>query len=124
MREPTGNLVQKIEGPFQPTLLVLQREHLIGREFVPAGAFDGGRKFNFIFRTCEHCNGKKAEFERHVSSVTLFRSPARAEDERIDARAARTRIGATPNYGKLAIARPTGPATLTSTPPTATSVPL
>jgi hypothetical protein len=37
---------------------------------------------------CERCNGEKAEVERHVSSVTLFRSPARAEDERTDARAA------------------------------------
>ena len=64
------------------------KEHLIGREFVPKGAFDGGQKFNFIFRACEHCNGKKADFERHVSSVTLFRSPARADDEQIDARAA------------------------------------
>ena len=54
------------------------KEHLIGREFVPTGEFGGGDLFNFIFRACKKCNDEKSVMERHVSSVTLFNSPARA----------------------------------------------
>ena len=64
------------------------REHLIGRAFVPPGTFDKGQEFNFIFRACEECNGAKAECERHVSTITLFRSPARSSDK-VDAVATR-----------------------------------
>lgn len=62
-------------------------EHLVGKNFVPKGAFDGGHKFNFTFRACTPCNSEKAELERHVSSVTLFTSPARGENEDVNAHA-------------------------------------
>lgn len=48
------------------------KEHLIGRQFVPTGSFQDGKQFNFIFRACEKCNSEKAELERHVSSVTMI----------------------------------------------------
>lgn len=55
------------------------KEHLIGRNFTP-NAVNSGTNFNFIFRACKHCNTKKSDMERHVSSVTLFNSPAKIED--------------------------------------------
>ncbi len=59
------------------------KEHLIARRFVPKGSLEGGA-FNFIFRSCKVCNNRKASAERHVSSVTLYNSPGRAEDARVD----------------------------------------
>lgn len=73
-------------GPGSATLS--NKEHLIGRNFVPSGSLDGPG-FNFIFRTCLACNSRKADAERHVSSVTLFNSPGRAEDPAVDAMAKR-----------------------------------
>jgi hypothetical protein len=67
------------------------KEHLIARKFVPTGSL-GNDSFNFIFRACCECNGKKADFERHVSSVTLVNSPARATDVRADESARRKAI--------------------------------
>jgi hypothetical protein len=64
------------------------KEHLIGREFVPKGYLDGD-SFNFIFRACVDCNGSKSDQERHVSSVTLAASPARAVDPVVNEIAAR-----------------------------------
>jgi len=58
------------------------KEHLIGREFVPTGEFGDGSAFNFIFRACKDCNGEKSNIERHISSVTLFKSPARRESKK------------------------------------------
>lgn len=49
----------------------------------------GGQSFNFIFRSCKTCNGRKADAERHVSSVTLFNSPGRRENEQVNAIAIR-----------------------------------
>ena len=57
------------------------KEHLIGREFVPAGEFGSGNSFNFIFRACKQCNDEKANIERHLSSIALFSSPARGMSE-------------------------------------------
>jgi hypothetical protein len=59
------------------------KEHLIARRFVPQGYLEG-TDFNFIFRACIRCNQEKAQAERHVSSITLYNSPARALDERLD----------------------------------------
>lgn len=59
------------------------KEHLIAREFVPSGSM-GDTCFNFIFRACTFCNSKKAELERHVSSVSLYNSPGREASERIN----------------------------------------
>jgi hypothetical protein len=63
--------------------LISDKEHLIGRKFVPPGSFDGD-PFNFLFRACRECNGRKAAAERHISSVTLFNSPARIDDPNVD----------------------------------------
>ena len=67
------------------------KEHLIARNFVPTGALGSG-SFNFIFRSCRECNGRKARAERHVSSVTLVNSPGRANDERANEAASRKAI--------------------------------
>ncbi len=58
------------------------KEHLIARNFVPKGTMNGA--FNFLFRVCRACNARKAFAERHVSSVTLFSSPGRLEDTKVD----------------------------------------
>lgn len=55
-------------------------EHLIARRFVPKGLMEN--TFNFSFRACKPCNGRKADIERHVSSVTLLSSPAVALNEK------------------------------------------
>jgi hypothetical protein len=60
------------------SVLESNKEHLIGREFVPTGAFDGGDLFNFIFRACKECNDEKSVMERHISSISIFNSPVRA----------------------------------------------
>jgi hypothetical protein len=65
------------------------KEHLIGREFVPTGEFGDGSLFNFIFRACQKCNGGKCDLERHVSTVTLYKSPARTKSKRHDSIACR-----------------------------------
>lgn len=57
------------------------KEHLIGRNFVPLGTL-GSSAFNFLFRACEKCNERKGVAERHVSSVTLLNGPGRHEDPR------------------------------------------
>lgn len=64
------------------------KEHLIGRSFVPDGSLDEGREFNFIFRACVECNSEKAEAEGHISSVSLYTSHGRV-DESVNALANR-----------------------------------
>jgi len=59
------------------------REHLIARSFAPNNAQSDS--FNFIFRSCSECNSRKSDYERHLSTVSLFNSPARSVDEAIDA---------------------------------------
>lgn len=68
------------------------KEHLIARNFVPKGSLGEGA-FNFIFRSCRTCNGRKADAERHVSSVTLFNSPGRADRAEINLLAQRKAAG-------------------------------
>ncbi|WP_162811336.1 hypothetical protein [Vibrio cholerae] len=62
------------------------KEHLIARDFVPSGCLSD-TTFNFIFRACVVCNNKKSNFERHISSVSLFNSSARTYDRDIDVQA-------------------------------------
>lgn len=69
------------------------KEHLIGRKFVPSGSL-GATGFNFHFRGCCKCNGKKANAEGHISSVTLFNTPARFNDPQIDPLTKRKAAGA------------------------------
>ena len=57
------------------------KEHLIGRNFVPLGSM-GSDAFNFLFRSCVACNARKAVAERHISSVTLINGPGRFQDPR------------------------------------------
>ena len=63
------------------SIIESDKEHLIAREFVPTGEFGEGKEFNFIFRACKKCNLEKSNLERHISTVTLFKSPARRESE-------------------------------------------
>lgn len=58
-----------------PDAVPSDKEHLIARNFGPEGAMDGN-SFNFLFRACRDCNARKADVERHVSSVTLVNSPS------------------------------------------------
>ncbi len=71
------------------SILASDKEHLIGRDFVPRGSFFGGRSFNFIFRACKECNIAKAQLESHISSITIYNSPLRATDPQLDALARR-----------------------------------
>ena len=72
----------------RPVTVDSNREHVIARNFVPAGAF-GVNDFNFLFRACRRCNSSKADDERHVSSITLVNTPARAENQLADEAAVR-----------------------------------
>lgn len=65
------------------------KEHLIGRNFVPKGTLDSGDRFNFIFATCRDCNGRKAELEDHLSAISLFQSPSRRTSQIVDSVALR-----------------------------------
>ncbi len=65
------------------------KEHLIGREFVPTGEFGNGDLFNLIFRACKECNDEKSDVERHLSSISLFNSPARMKSHAHNALAQR-----------------------------------
>ena len=60
--------------------VVVQKEHLIGRQFVPRGSFNNGRSWNFIFGACSECNGSKSRLEGHVGATTQLMSPGVAED--------------------------------------------
>jgi hypothetical protein len=70
-----------------PGAVPSNKEHLISRNLVPTGSLATG--FNFHFRSCLECNARKGSAERHVSSVTLYNSPARAQDAEVDAIATR-----------------------------------
>ncbi len=60
------------------------KEHLIGKQFVPVGGFRSADAFNFIFRCCVECNAAKADAERHVSTVSMYRSADRAKSQVVD----------------------------------------
>jgi hypothetical protein len=62
----------------EDSAIASDEEHLVGRNFVPKGTM--GNAFNFSFRACRPCNARKANLERHVSSVTLLNSPSVASD--------------------------------------------
>ena len=59
------------------------KEHLIGREFVPTGSFEEKDAFNFIFRACVEHNSETAIIERHVSSITLYQAGLSSDDIKI-----------------------------------------
>jgi len=62
----------RLVGPDSP--VASDKEHLVARKFVPSGRL-AGNAFNFIFHARRDCNGEKAGAERHISTVTLLRSP-------------------------------------------------
>lgn len=64
----------RLVGPDSP--VASDKEHLVARKFVPSGRL-AGNAFNFIFHARRDCNGEKAGAERHISTVTLLRSPDR-----------------------------------------------
>lgn len=45
------------------------KEHVIARNFVPKGKFDG--QWNLIVRACRDCNKIKAELEDDISAITM-----------------------------------------------------
>lgn len=45
------------------------KEHVIGRKFVPTGAFDG--QWNLIVWACQPCNNIKSTIEEHVAAITM-----------------------------------------------------
>ncbi len=49
------------------------KEHVIGRRFVPRGTLDG--KWNLIVRACRTCNGRKADLENDLSAITMQPDP-------------------------------------------------
>lgn len=65
------------------TKIKSDKEHLIGREFVPSG-FISDKDFNLIFRACVKCNNEKSNLERHISTVTLFNCPERFINEELN----------------------------------------
>lgn|SRR5680860_464802 len=69
------------------------KEHLIGREFVPSGSL-GATGFNFHFRVCCQCNVEKSDAEGLISSITLFNTPARFNDPQLNSLAKRKAAGA------------------------------
>jgi len=76
----------------EPGVKPSDKEHLIGRQFVPIGTLNSN-SFNFLFRACQVCNGVKSNAERHVSSVTLINSPQRKQNRLIDLAAERKARG-------------------------------
>ena len=63
---------------------ISNKEHLIGRKFIPYIYSKENEDFNFIFRACAECNNLKSTLEGHVSSVSLYNCKERLEDENLD----------------------------------------
>lgn len=57
----------------------LEREHVIGRRFVPKGTL--ARGWSLQVRACRRCNGEKADLENDISAITLLRGHGRAREE-------------------------------------------
>jgi hypothetical protein len=45
------------------------RDHLIGRRFVPRGSLD--RSWNLILQACKVCNNRKSDLEDDISAITM-----------------------------------------------------
>lgn len=50
-------------------LMPSEKEHVIGRRFVPKGTLD--RQWNLLLRSCRRCNGLKADLENDISAITM-----------------------------------------------------
>jgi len=51
------------------SVLASDKEHVIGRNFVPRGTLDGA--WNLILRACRRCNGLKSDLEDDLSAITM-----------------------------------------------------
>jgi len=49
--------------------VVRNKEHVIGRNFVPRGKLN--RQWNLIVWACEPCNGRKADLENDLSAISM-----------------------------------------------------
>lgn len=57
-----------------------QKEHVIGRLFVPKGSHD--RQWNLHLNSCHECNQRKSNLENDISAITMISQlPEGAEDE-------------------------------------------
>lgn len=56
-----GQVVEKGPGS--------DKEHVIGRKFVPKGTLNGA--WNLIVRACRRCNGEKSDLENDLSVITM-----------------------------------------------------
>lgn len=45
------------------------KDHVIGRRFVPKGKLDGC--WNLLLNSCKRCNGKKGDLEDDISAITM-----------------------------------------------------
>lgn len=54
--------------------IVRDKEHVIGRRFVPRGAI--GDSWNVLLSACRACNGTKAGLEDDISAITMLPDPA------------------------------------------------
>jgi len=61
--------------------LISNKEHLIGRDFVPRGSLTDGTQFNFIFGACKECNEHKAKYEQFISTFSLFNALAQIKND-------------------------------------------
>lgn len=86
-RAPSNDVCIYCNRRFDDSDVVVTKEHLVGRNFVPRGSLDGGRSFNFIFNACQQCNNDKSALEGHISAITQFMSPAVAENAAFGERA-------------------------------------
>lgn len=70
----------------------LTDEHVVGRRFVPRGAF--ANEWCLILRACQRCNNEKADLEDDISAVTLLPPLGRShEDQTLAALSARKARG-------------------------------
>lgn len=57
-----------------------QKEHVIGRRFVPKGSHD--RQWNLHLNSCNECNQRKSELENDISAITMISQfSGKSEDE-------------------------------------------
>lgn len=69
-----------------------EKEHVIGRRFVPKGILDG--QWNLIVQSCRPCNSEKADLEDDISIVSMHANAwgeYAVDDDRLRAEAERKR---------------------------------
>lgn len=75
MTELPGNQPVRLDNRSCPycgkTLIknITDKEHVIGRRFVPKGKLDG--QWNLILNACTTCNNIKSELENDISAITM-----------------------------------------------------